>query len=238
MRATVTVSTREVPMRFLKSALIAFALLAGPASALATESRIDTMLLVGDSLSSAHRMDEADGWVALLQARLATETATPPVIVNASRGGKTLADAIDELPALLAKHQPDLVVLELGGNDAILGARRDAIERDLGRLIELAQAQGARVAVLGFAIPPAFDKDGSAVLLRDAYVEVAKQRGIVLLPSLLGEISATPALLQDDGIHPNAQAQPRVLDNAWPTLRPLLLGATADATVGAARASK
>jgi acyl-CoA thioesterase-1 len=238
MMATVTESTKEVPMRFLKSALIAFALLAGTAPALATGSRTDTVLLVGDSLSSAHRMAEADGWVALLQARLAIETASPPAIVNVSRGGKTLTDALKELPALLATHHPDVVVLELGGNDAILGGKRDAIERDLGRLVELAQAQGARVAVLGFAIPPAFDKDGSAVLLRDAYVEVAKQRGIVLLPSLLGEISATPALLQDDGIHPNAQAQPRVLENAWPTLRPLLLGAAADATVGTSRASK
>ncbi len=225
-------------MRFLKSALLAFALLAGTVPAIASETRIDTVLLVGDSLSSAHRMAQGDGWVALLQSRLAAETKTPPAIVNASRGGKTLTDALDELPTLLAEHHPDVVVLELGGNDAILGAKRDAIERDMGRLIQLAQATGARVAVLGFAIPPAFDKDGSAVLLREAYVEVARQRGITLLPSLLGDISATPALLQDDGIHPNAAAQPRVLDNAWPTLRPLLLDATADATVGSARASK
>ncbi|WP_281781678.1 GDSL-type esterase/lipase family protein [Lysobacter auxotrophicus] len=197
------------------------------------------MLIVGDSLSSAHRMEPSQGWVSLLQAKLATQTDTPPAIVNASRGGKTLTNALEELPALLTAHHPDVVVLELGGNDAILGAKRDAIERDLSRLIELSRAQGARVAILGFAVPPAFDKDGSADLLREAYVTVAKTQGIALLPSLLGDISTTPALLQDDGIHPNAAAQPRVLENAWPTLRPLLLGDARDgATVRTSGASK
>lgn len=229
-------------MRSKFAALLCFALFTATLPALAAprvaNAPANTVLIVGDSLSSAHRMAESDGWVALLQTRLAAEAKQPPAIVNASRGGKTLTDALDELPALLAAHHPDVVVLELGGNDAILGARRDAIERDLGRLIELAHSHGARVAVLGFAIPPAFDKDGSAQLLREAYAEVARQHGIALMPSLLGEISTTPDLLQDDGIHPNARAQPRVLENAWPTLRPLLLGTAADATVGTAGASK
>jgi acyl-CoA thioesterase-1 len=229
-------------MRLLHTALLSLAMFAGTSlPALAADpadGTSDTFLIVGDSLSSAHRMPETAGWVALLQTRLAAETPTPPHVVNASRGGKTLTDALVELPVLLAAHQPDVVALELGGNDAILGAGRDAIERDLGRLVELARSHGARVAVLGFAIPPAFDKDGSAALLREAYAEVARKHGVTLLPSLLGDISTTPDLLQDDGIHPNARAQPRVLENAWPTLRPLLLGAVSDATVGAASASK
>jgi len=199
----------------------------------------DKVLILGDSLSSAHRMDASQGWVSLLQARIAAETKHPPAIVNASRGGKTLTDALDELPGLLAEHHPDVVVLELGGNDAILGAKRDAIERDLSRLIELSRDQGAKVAILGFAVPPAFDKNGTADLLREAYANVARTSDIALLPSLLGDISTTPALLQDDGIHPNAAAQPRVLDNAWPTLRPLLLEeARSDATVRTSAASK
>ena len=205
-----------------------------PADAVPTK-----VLIVGDSLSSAHRMEPSQGWVSLLQARLAAETNTPPAIVNASRGGKTLTNALEELPGLLTSHHPDVVVLELGGNDAILGAKRDAIERDLTKLIELSRAQGAKVAILGFEVPPAFDKDGAANLLRDAYVTVAKTQDIPLLPSLLGEISATPALLQDDGIHPHAAAHPRLLDHAWPTLRPLLLGdAQSDATVRTSGASK
>jgi len=223
----------------LSFALIASASLPALAAAGSVDANPDTVLIVGDSLSSAHRMEPSQGWVSLLQARIATETKQPPAIVNASRGGKTLSAALEELPALLTAHHPDVVVLELGGNDAILGAKRDAIERDLSRLIELSRAQGAKVAILGFVVPPAFDKDGSADLLREAYANVAGTLDVALVPSLLGEISATPALLQDDGIHPNAAAQPRVLGNAWPTLRPLLLGdAQADATVRTSAASK
>lgn len=235
-------------MRPKFAALLSFALIAvASLPALAAERSVDatpdTVLIVGDSLSSAHRMEQSQGWVSLLQARIATETKQPPAIVNASRGGKTLSAALEELPALLTAHHPDVVVLELGGNDAILGVKRDAIERDLSRLVELSRAQGAKVAILGFVVPPAFDKDGSANLLREAYVNVASTLDVALLPSLLGEISTTPALLQDDGIHPNAAAQPRVLDNAWPTLRPLVLGdapvnAAVDATVSTSAASK
>lgn len=230
-------------MRSKFAALLSFALftaasLSSPAANRAPDASPATVLIVGDSLSSAHRMEASQGWVSLLKDRLATETEHPAAIVNASRGGKTLTDALDELPGLLATHGPDLVVLELGGNDAILGAKRDVIERDLSRLIELSRAQGAKVAVLGFVVPPAFDRDGSAETLREAYAAVARSHDVALLPSLLGDISGTPALLQDDGIHPNAQAQPRVLDNAWPTLRPLLLGSAADATVRSGRASK
>lgn len=231
-------------MRFVPTALLSFALLAGaslPARAAdpASDAYADSVLIVGDSLSSAHRMPESDGWVALLGRKLAGETAIPPTIVNASRGGKTLTDALDELPTLLSQHRPQVVLLELGGNDAILGAQRPQIERDLGRLVDLAKAGGAKVAVLGFAIPPAFDKDGSANLLREAYASVAREKQVALLPSLLADISSDPSLLQDDGIHPNARAQPRVLANAWPTLRPLLLDPSSDdATAGAARASK
>ena len=231
-------------MRPTFAALLSFTLLAAAslptlAADQAAKSAPNTVLIVGDSLSSAHRMETSQGWVSLLQTRLSSETNPPPTLVNASRGGKTLGNAIDELPALLTTHHPDVVVLELGGNDAILGGKRDAIERDLTKLIELSRAQGAKVAILGFAVPPAFDKDGSADLLRAAYANVARTHGVPLLPSLLGDISTTPALLQDDGIHPNAAAQPRVLENAWPTLRPLLLGdARGDATVRTSAASK
>ncbi|MDI9239694.1 GDSL-type esterase/lipase family protein [Lysobacter sp. LF1] len=225
-------------MRFA-SALFSFALLIGaslPASAAdSVHATPDTMLIVGDSLSSAHRMAESDGWVALLSRKLAANGNTPPAIVNASRGGKTLTDALQELPPLLSQHHPRVVVLELGGNDAIMGATGPQIRRDLTRLIEMAQAQGARVAVLGFEVPPAFDKDGSADLLRDAYTAVAKEKQVILLPSLLAGISGDPTLLQDDGIHPNASAQPRVLDNAWPTLHAVLED---NATVVVPHASK
>lgn len=193
----------------------------------------DQVLIVGDSLSSAHRIPAQSGWVSLLEQRLATQTATPPALVNASRGGKTLADALGELPALLEAQHPDLVVLELGGNDAILGAPAQDIRRDMTKLVELSRQSGAQVAILGFDIPPAFDRDGSAQRLRDTYAQVAAELKVPLLPSLLAHVSDQPSLLLDDGIHPNAEAQARVLENAWPTLRPLLLDETAPAATAA-----
>lgn len=219
-------------MRHLRVMLFTLALFVAQANATPASSKAtvaapttapDTVLILGDSLSSAHQMPDEAGWVALLQQRLATQTPAPPTIVNISRGGKTLIDGIAELPALLEQHRPDLVVIELGGNDAIMGMGASDLQRHFSVLIGLAQAAGSKVVVLGFAIPPAFDKDGSAENLRGVYVDTARDKDVTLLPSLLAGISDDPALLQDDGIHPNAAAQPRVLDNAWATLRPLLL---------------
>lgn len=215
-------------MRPLVSLLLALVLAtplahATPSPTATTAHPPQHVLLVGDSLSAAHRIPPEAGWVVLLQHRLDHATATPPAIVNASRGGKTLADALRELPSLLAAHHPQLVILELGANDAILGASQLQMRRRLARLIDLARAAGAQVAVLGFEIPPALDKHHSANKLHAAYASVRHDRHVVVLPSLMAGISDKPALLLDDGEHPTAAAQKRMLDNAWGTLRPLLL---------------
>jgi acyl-CoA thioesterase-1 len=193
------------------------------ATAVAATSPEKTVLLVGDSLSSAHRMPVESGWVSLLERRLQATTATPPTIVNASRAGKSMAEALVELPELLARHRPQAVILELGGNDAFLGASEAKLRDDLSRLIDLARTAGARVAVLGFELPPKLDRDQRGATLRNIYREVAQDKQVVLLPSLMAGISNQPALLLDDGVHPTAAAQPQVLDNAWGILRPFLL---------------
>ncbi|MFC5439681.1 GDSL-type esterase/lipase family protein [Rhodanobacter ginsenosidimutans] len=182
-----------------------------------------TVLLVGDSLSSAHRTPAEAGWVNLLQQRVSAASTTAPKIINASRGGKTLTDALKELPGLIAAHHPRLVILELGANDAILGASRQQLETDMTRLIDMAQASGAKVAVLGFRIPPKLDKDHCADMLAGVYQRIQHDKQIVLLPSLMAGISDQPALLLDDGVHPGVDAQKLLLDNTWATLRPLLL---------------
>lgn len=211
-------------MRPLKSALLALLLcIVAPATPLLAADTPQTVLLVGDSLSSAHRIPAEAGWVSLLQARLRKASATPPVIVNASRAGKSLADAIGELPALLARHHPEAVIFELGGNDVFLGASEEQLHRDLTRLVDMARAAGARVAVLGFELPPRLDQRGRGARLRNAYRDVARERNLLLLPSLMAGISDQPALLLDDGVHPSAAAQELVLDNAWGTLKPFLL---------------
>jgi acyl-CoA thioesterase I len=215
-------------MRFLSPVIFALTLVtslahASPASAANTPQHAETVLLVGDSLSSAHRIPVEAGWVALLRQRLDHATATPPSIVNASRGGKTLSDALQELPNLIATHHPRLIILELGANDAILGANRQTLEQNMSRLIAMAQSSGAKVALLGFEIPAKLDKDHCAAMLRQVYAQVARQEHVTLLPSLMAGISDKPALLLDDGVHPTAAAQLRMLDNAWPMLRPLLI---------------
>lgn len=218
-------------MNNLRSLFLLLALSAGSVHAAAptshasaeTKAAATSVLLLGDSLSAAHRMDDDAGWVALLERRLAATTANPPRIHNASRGGKTLTEGLAELPALLDAHHPDVVIIELGGNDAILGAPSGELLGNLSNVIDLAGSTGATVVVLGFVIPPAFDKDGSADTLQAVYAQAAADKQVVLLPSLLAGISDNPGLLQDDNIHPNAAAQPRVLENAWPTLAPLLL---------------
>jgi acyl-CoA thioesterase-1 len=215
-------------MRLLSSLLLALIFAASlahasPSSATGTSGPSQTVLLVGDSLSSAHRIPAEAGWVNLLRQRVDRAMPTPPSIVNASRGGKTMADALKELPGLIAAHHPRLIILELGANDAILGASRQTLEQDMTRLIAMAQASGAKVAVLGFEIPPKLDKDHCADILRQVYVHVTKENHVALLASLMAGISDKPALLLDDGVHPTAVAQVRMLDNAWPTLRPLLL---------------
>ncbi len=182
-----------------------------------------TVVLVGDSLSSAHRIPAEAGWVNLLQQRVNAASTTAPEIINASRGGKTLTDALKELPPLIAAHHPQLVILELGANDAILGASRQDLEKNMARLIDMAQASGAKVAVLGFRIPPKLDKDHCADMLGEVYARIQHDKHVVLLPSLMAGISNQPALLLDDGVHPTADAQKLMLDNAWPTLRPLLI---------------
>lgn len=159
----------------------------------------------------------------MLRERVDQATTTPPSIVNASRGGKTMADALQELPNLIATHHPRLVILELGANDAILGANRQTLRLDMTKLIDTAQASGAKVALLGFEIPAKLDKNHCADLLRQAYTQVAQEKRVALLPSLMAGISDKPALLLDDGVHPTVAAQVRMLDNAWPMLRPLLI---------------
>jgi acyl-CoA thioesterase I len=196
---------------------------ASPSAVTGVSDPSRTVLLVGDSLSSAHRIPVEAGWVALLRQRVDHATPTPPSIVNASRGGKTLTDAMKELPDLIASHRPRLIILELGANDAILGANRQTLEQNMTQLIDMAQASGARVVLLGFEIPAKLDKDHCADMLRQVYARVAREEHVTLVPSLMAGISDKPALLLDDGVHPTAVAQARMLDNAWPVLRPLLI---------------
>jgi len=179
------------------------------------------VLVVGDSLSAAHNIPAASGWVNLLQQRVKQQIKAPPAIINASISGETTAGALTRLPDLLEKHRPSVVVIELGGNDALRGLTPAQLRGNLEKMIVASQKAGAKVLLLGIDVPPNY---GPAYRqrLKQTYAELASQYKVPLLPFLLEGVALKPDLMQADGLHPTAAAQPQVLDNVWPLLKPLL----------------
>jgi acyl-CoA thioesterase I len=159
--------------------------------------------------------------VALLEDRLQREFDQPPEVVNASISGETSAGALRRLPALLAAHRPAVVVVELGGNDGLRGLPPAQLRANLERIAALSRGAGARVLLLGIDLPPNY---GAAYRKRftGVYRELAERPGIVLVPFLLEGVALSPGMMQADGVHPTTAAQPRLLENVWHRLRPLL----------------
>ena len=194
----------------------------GTLPALAAAARAP-LLVVGDSLSAEYGLERGSGWVALLQQRLSRQKVALDV-VNASVSGDTTAGGRSRLPALLSSHKPGIVVLELGGNDALRGLPPAMTEANLGAMVSDAKAAGARVLILGMQVPPNYGQK-YAQDFAQVFTRVAKAEGAALLPFFLKGVADGPdadKLFQSDRIHPNAQAQQRLLDNVWPVLQPLL----------------
>jgi acyl-CoA thioesterase-1 len=185
-------------------------LLATPAQA------SSTILVLGDSLSAAYGMRVDEGWVALLQQRLPDHR-----IVNASISGETTDGGVNRLPALLKKHRPDIVIIELGGNDGLRGFQIQRIRDNLAALVGMSREAGAQVLLLGMKIPPNYGLRYTREF-HDSFAQTAKRFDIPLLPFLLDGIATRAELMQEDRIHPNAKAQPHMLDNVWPYLEPLI----------------
>ena len=197
-------------------------LLWGNASARAQAPRA-TVLVVGDSLSAEYGLTRGTGWVALLEKKLADERLAVRVI-NASVSGDTTAGGRSRLAPLLAQHEPSVLVLELGANDALRGLPLAMTERNLADMARAGVAAGAKVLLVGMQIPPNYGKRYGEDLAA-LYERVAKGAGAALVPFLLKGVadrSDAAALFQADRIHPTAAAQPVMLGNVWPTLRPLL----------------
>lgn len=178
------------------------------------------ILVLGDSLSAGYGIDDTRGWTALLQQRL-RDQGYPHTVVNASISGDTTLGGRERLAAALARHQPQVVILELGGNDGLRALPLGEIRANLDALIETAQRAEARVLLVGIRLPPNYGKrytDG----FRALFPALAQQHGAALVPFLLEGVAAQPGLMQPDGIHPTLAAQPRLLENVWTHLRPLL----------------
>jgi acyl-CoA thioesterase-1 len=179
-----------------------------------------TILVLGDSLSAAHGIRPEQGWVALLTQRLQTQGYGYEV-VNASVSGETSSGGLQRLPRALHLHQPGMVILELGANDGLRGLPLATTRDNLTKMVQLSQAAGARVLLVGIRIPPNYGPR-YANEFAGIFPEIAHQYHLPLVPFLLEKVALDATLMQDDGLHPNARGEPLVLDTVWQGLEPLL----------------
>ncbi|WP_295854884.1 arylesterase [uncultured Xylophilus sp.] len=219
MKDLVRVKRRD----FIAIAAIAAASAAFPSLAVAAAPAPQTILIVGDSLSAEYGLARGTGWVALLERRLADQKIAARV-VNASISGDTTAGGRARLAPLLAQHKPAVVVIELGGNDALRGLPLKNTQENLTQMVEAAKAAGARVLVVGIQVPPNYGTDYTR-RFSAIFEEVATQTRSAVVPFFLQGVADGPnaaAMFQPDRIHPLAAAQPLMLDNVWPEMRKLL----------------
>ncbi len=177
---------------------------------------VKSVLVLGDSISAAYGIDKQAGWVALLEQRLMAKCSNV-FIHNASVSGETTAGGLQRLPALLDKYQPKLLIIELGGNDGLRGLLPAQMSANLKAMIAKANGVGTQVVVLGMLMPPNL---GAAYvrLFEQAIASVAEQESVIFLDFFLRGVAGHQTLMQDDGLHPTAAAQPRLLANAWQVL--------------------
>jgi acyl-CoA thioesterase-1 len=215
---------------FIAAAAISLAVgLCGPlalAQSGQTQTTGDTILVVGDSLSAEYGLKRGTGWVALLDKRLA-QTKVPARVVNASISGDTTSGGRSRLPALLAQYKPTIVVIELGGNDALRGLPLKMTQDNLTQMAQAAQKAGARVLLVGMQVPPNYGTD-YARQFGAMFDKVAKDAKAALVPFFLkgvADVADPLSMFQRDRIHPIEAAHPQMLDNVWVELKKLLHGA-------------
>ncbi len=180
------------------------------------------ILVLGDSLSAAHNIPVASGWVALLSKRLESLDAKHPrAVVNASISGETTSGGLSRLPGLLSGHNPALVIVELGANDALRGLSIDEIRTNLERIVKSCRDAGAKVILLGIELPINYGPRYRDAL-RNMYRDIASKFNVPLVPFLLAGVATDPGLMQNDGLHPKAAGEPKVLENIWPTVQSAL----------------
>jgi len=200
--------------------LLFFPALASPGAPPTGSSR--TILVLGDSLSAAYHIAPESGWITLLDQRLQQQTPQRHYrVVNASISGETTAGGLARLPKLLADNAPALVLIELGANDGLRGLAIGEIRANLQRILKTCRDAGAKIVLVGIELPINYGpqyRDG----LRNMYRDIAREFNAPLVPFLLEGVATDPKLMQEDGLHPLATAEPRVLETVWPVLAPVL----------------
>nr|WP_218665366.1 arylesterase [Acinetobacter sp. Colony158] len=177
-----------------------------------------TILIVGDSISAGYGINPEQGWVQLLQKRLDQQYPKQHKVVNASVSGETTSGALARMPKLLQSYKPDVVVIELGGNDALRGQPPQMIQKNLGQLVQQSQQAKAKVLLFGMKIPPNYGTAYSQAF-ENNYKVISQQYKIKLLPFFMQGIAGHKDLMQNDQIHPNAKAQTILLNNAYPYIK-------------------
>jgi acyl-CoA thioesterase-1 len=211
------------PLGALLLAVFAAAPLLSHAQTPAAAASAETLLIVGDSLSAEYGLKRGTGWVPLLEKQLAAEKKNVRV-VNASISGDTTSGGRSRLPALLTQHKPTVVVIELGGNDALRGLPLDMTEANLLAMTQAAKKSGAKVLLLGMQVPPNYGGAYGATF-SGLFTKVAKAEKVALLPFFLkgiADVDDSVGNFQADRIHPNEQSQAKMLANVWPELKKLL----------------
>lgn len=178
------------------------------------------IVILGDSLSSGYEMDKEQSWAHLLELRLAKHGYTFRVL-NSSVSGDTTQGGLGRLPRLLDRYQPSLVIIELGGNDGLRGLDPATTRDNLQKMISASQSAGASVLLAGIKLPPNY---GQTYIeeFESIYVDLADNYQTMLVPFFMAGVAFNPELMQADGIHPNADGQPVLLDNVWQVLQPEL----------------
>lgn len=179
-----------------------------------------TILVLGDSLSAAFQIPPEEGWVALLQAKLKT-TYPQAVVINSSIVGDTTANGLQRLPSLLTEHKPDIIIIELGGNDGLRGLPVQSIKANLDAMIDKSLKARAKILLIGMRIPPNYGSTYTQQF-EQTYQALSIQHQVPLIPFFLDNVALNPELMFPDKIHPNAKAQKTLLDTVWPKLEPLL----------------
>ena len=180
-----------------------------------------TVMILGDSLSAGYGIQLQQGWVALLQQRLNQQFPNTHKVVNASVSGETSSGALARLPKLLQTHKPQLVVIELGGNDPLRGQPPQMIQNNLAKLIQLSQKANAKVLLLGMKIPPNYGTAYSTAF-ENNYKVLSQRYNVKLVPFFMQGVAGNAKLMQVDLIHPNAAAQPILLNNVYPLIKATL----------------
>jgi acyl-CoA thioesterase-1 len=207
----------------VKRLVVLFVSIVACMSSLAETAKAETpvILVFGDSISAGYGLAHVElGWVELLKTRL-KDAGYGYQVVNASVSGETTAGGVARLPRALELHHPAIVIIELGGNDGLRALPIAQLRANLGQMVDLATAAGAKVLVLGMRMPPNYGPEYTQQF-SDSFSELARTKKVPWVPFLLNDIALSQNLLQEDTIHPNAEGQPKLLENVWPALKPML----------------